>query len=81
MKKLVKRGITTTLLSAIALISAHAQEPQVVTDTRYARGATMAFGRIKSSLANGGSDITKCGFCIAENPNPMISDYQQWRYL
>ena len=74
MKKLVKRGITTTLLSAIALISAHAQEPQVVTDTRYARGATMAFGRIKSSLANGGSAITKRGFCIAENPNPMISD-------
>ena len=34
----------------------------------------MAFGRIKSVATNGGTTITKRGFCIAENPNPTIDD-------
>jgi hypothetical protein len=51
-----------------------AQTPKVVTDTRYVRGATMAFGRIKSVSAEGGSAISKRGFCLSENPNPTVDD-------
>ena len=74
MKNRLLQGFTTVLLSTIVFITANAQQPKVVTDTRYARGATMAFGRIKSSSANGGAAISKRGFCIAENPNPTIDD-------
>lgn len=48
-------------------------QPTVVTDSRYARGATMAFGRIKSVKANG-SPISFRGFCCATNPNPTCED-------
>jgi len=48
--------------------------PTVVTDTRFARGATMAFGRIKSAVGNGGVSISKRGFCLSENPEPTIDD-------
>ena len=48
-------------------------EPTVVTDTRYARGATMAFGRISSAKANG-SNITTRGFCCATHPDPTYDD-------
>lgn len=51
-----------------------AQAPKVITDTRYVRGATMAFGRIKSASANNGTMITKKGFCLSENPNPTVDD-------
>ena len=69
----LKRIIPAVLLSAICFCDMHAQ-PTVTTDMRFARGATMAFGRIKASSANGGSTIKKRGFCIAENPNPNIND-------
>ena len=59
-----------TLLAQLAM----AQTPTVVTDTRFARGATMAFGRIKSTNANGGASIQKRGFCLAEHNNPTIDD-------
>ena len=59
-----------TLLAQLAM----AQTPTVVTDTRFARGATMAFGRIKSTNANGGAAIQKRGFCLAEHNNPTIDD-------
>jgi hypothetical protein len=49
-------------------------QPTVTIDTRFARGATMAFGRISKANANGGSSITKRGLCIAENPEPTIND-------
>ncbi len=69
------RRIALLLITSFFVLSASAQTaPKVVTDTRYARGATMAFGRIKTSGANGGSSITKRGFCIAENPNPTVDD-------
>ena len=74
MKNRLLQGFTTVLLSTTVFITANAQQPKVVTDTRYARGTTMAFGRIKSSSANGGAAISKRGFCIAENPNPTIDD-------
>ena len=52
-----------------------AQTPKVTTDTRYARGATMAFGRIKGNpTANGGSAISKRGFCLSEKPEPTVDD-------
>lgn len=44
--------------------------PTVTTDTRFARGATMAFGRLSTS----GADITERGFCISTNPEPTIAD-------
>jgi hypothetical protein len=66
------------LLSGLAAFSVQqtlAQTPKVVTDTRYARGATMAFGRIKgSATANGGSAISKRGFCLSEKPEPTVDD-------
>ena len=45
--------------------------PEVVGDSRFARGATMAFGRIKSAK---GESITERGFCWAETPEPTIDD-------
>lgn len=47
-------------------------EPIVVTNTRYARGATMAFGRMTAK--SGGSAITERGFCYATHANPTIDD-------
>ncbi len=47
--------------------------PTVVTDTRFVRGSTMAFGRIKS-VTNNGATIKKRGFCCAENTEPTIND-------
>ena len=61
-------------LAALLAQQAMAQTPTVVTDTRFARGATMAFGRIKSTNANGGAAIQKRGFCLAEHNNPTIDD-------
>ena len=74
MKIQLMNKFTTTLLLTIVSISTQAQTPKVVTDTRFARGATMAFGHIKSAVVNGGPSIKKRGFCIAENPNPTIDD-------
>lgn len=47
--------------------------PTVVTDTRFVRGSTWAFGRIKSVTTNGASIKTR-GFVCAENPEPTIND-------
>ena len=59
-----------------------AQTPKVTTDTRFARGATMAFGRIKGSAsANGGSAIQKRGFCLSETPEPTVDDIVSTKQL
>lgn len=50
------------------------EKPTVVTNTRFARGATMAFGRMTASLSDNGT-ITECGFCWSENPDPTIDDF------
>ena len=69
------RLLLTTSLALLFSMQAMAQTPKVTTDTRYARGATMAFGRIKgSATANGGSAIQKRGFCLSENPEPTVDD-------
>lgn len=69
----LKRIIPAVLLSASCFCNLYAQ-PKVTTDMRFARGATMAFGRIKTASANGGAIIKKRGFCIAENSNPTVND-------
>ena len=68
-----------TLLLCMALSLTTSQlmaqtAPAVTTDKKFARGATMAFGRIKSSNANGGAAISKRGFCLSENPEPTVDD-------
>ena len=52
--------------------------PEVVTDPRFARGATMAFGRIKRVSGEG---ITERGFCWGENPEPTVYDNSTTDYL
>ena len=46
--------------------------PTVTTNKRYARGATMAFGRMVASIGDG--KIVERGFCWAEHPEPSIDD-------
>ena len=48
--------------------------PNVTTDTRFARGATCAYGRAKFAAVNGNTIQTR-GFCwSSENRNPTIED-------
>ena len=47
--------------------------PTVRTDKRFARGATMAFGRMSASIKDG--TITERGFCWSESPEPTVNDY------
>lgn len=51
--------------------------PTVTTDSRFARGATMAFARMTVS----GKDIVEQGICWAENDNPTIDDNRTTKYL
>lgn len=51
--------------------------PTVVTDTRYIRGCTWAFGRSTVS----GSDIIEEGFCWSEQPDPKVTDNRTTEYL
>ena len=46
--------------------------PTVTTDSRFARGATMAFGRM--TVADGGAVIKEQGFCYGESPEPTVAD-------
>ena len=55
-----------------------APAPNVVTDPRFARGATMAFGRI---LSVSGDDIQEQGFCWSTCPSPTLSDSHTTRSL
>ena len=52
--------------------------PTVETDMRYARGATMAFGRIKSI---DGEDVAEQGFCWATHPEPVYDDNHTTEHL
>lgn len=53
--------------------------PTVKTDPRFARGATMAFGRL--SVTANGAAIKERGFCWAENPEPTIHDNRSSKTL
>lgn len=53
--------------------------PRVVTDTRYARGATMIFGR---STVTSSSPILEQGFCYsATNELPTVADERTTRFV
>lgn len=60
--------------------SSDSEAPNVVTDTRYARGATMAFGR---STVSGvaASELQEQGFCWSTTPEPTIEDNRTTEYL
>ena len=69
------RTFFLTGLASLFAQQALAQTPKVTTDPRFARGATMAFGRIKGiPSANGGSALQKRGFCLSEKPEPTVDD-------
>ncbi len=51
--------------------------PTVVTDPRFIKGSTWAFGRSTVS----GSNIIEQGFCWSENPDPQVTDNRTTEYL
>ena len=51
--------------------------PTVVTDKRFIKGCTWAFGR--STVT--GSDIVEQGFCWSENPDPKVTDSRTTEYI
>jgi uncharacterized protein YdeI (BOF family) len=53
--------------------------PTVKTDPRFARGATMAFGRL--SITMNGATIKERGFCWSEHPEPTIFDNRSTKTL
>ncbi len=63
---------------AAAMTTVMAQ-PSVTTDTRYARGATSAYGRL-TVKANGVS-IRERGFCWATHPQPTIDENKTTSYF
>ena len=54
--------------------------PTVTTDQRYARGATMAFGRM-GYTGIPASQVSEQGFCWSETPEPTIDDHRTTRFL
>lgn len=75
-------GVTEleTALLAFSLANATGTAPTVVTDTRYARGATMAFGRSTVSGVSS-SDLLEQGFCWSTEPEPTVLDNRTTEYL
>ncbi len=69
----------TGLVMMTGILPTLAQTPTVTTDTRFARGATMAFGRCK--VVASGTTIEEQGFCWSENPEPTINDNKTTEYL
>lgn len=65
---------------AFSIANASGTPPIVTTDTRYARGSTMAFGR---STVSGvpASDLLEQGFCWSTSPEPTILDHRTTEYL
>jgi len=49
-----------------------ASSVKVVTDKRYVRGATMAFGRMSTTAKT--TDVAEQGFVISTQPNPTVAD-------
>lgn len=75
-------GVTKleTAILAFSLANATGTAPTVVTDTRYARGATMAFGRSTVSGVSA-SDLLEQGFCWSTSPEPTVLDNRTTEYL
>jgi len=68
--------LTFTLTSAAAVAQTL---PTVTTDTRFARGATSAYGRL-SVVANGNT-IRERGFCWATHPQPTVDENKTTTYF
>ena len=62
---------------ALRVANGTGEVPTVVTDTRFIRGATWAFGRSKVT----GSNIMEQGFCWSTNPDPKVTDNRTTEYL
>ena len=73
------RLLLASLGMMVGTLPALAQTPTVTTDTRFARGATMAFGRCKVTAS--GTTIEEQGFCWSEKPEPTIDDNKTTEYL
>ncbi len=54
--------------------------PTVKTDSRYARGATMAFGRMSYSGV-AATEVAEQGFCWSEDPEPTVHDLRTSKRL
>lgn len=59
-------------LLAASFLTCFAEEPEVATKTRYARGATQAFARIE--VKTNGNTISEQGVCYATTPDPTVND-------
>ena len=70
--------IIAPLLASNTLLAANT--PTVKTDKRFARGATMAFGRM-SYTGVSSYDVTEQGFCYGECDEPTINDSRTTKYL
>lgn len=79
----LEAGVTAleTAILAFHIANASGTIPTVVSDTRYARGATMAFGRSTvSGVAT--SRILEQGFCYSTtNKEPTVLDSRSTEYL
>ena len=75
----VKLAITEleTAVDAYQWANPSGDVPTVTTDSRYARGATIAFGRMTAK----GTNITEQGFCWSETPEPTIYNQKTTKYL
>ncbi len=73
--KAIKRAISDYRFS-----NGEGQAPTVVTDPRFARGGTMAFGRMTVSGVPA-SEILEEGFCFATHDNPTYNDNYTTDYL
>lgn len=69
-----------TALLAFRVANPTGDTPAVVTDTRYARGSTMAFGR---STITGvpETELVEHGFCWSTEPEPTILDNRTTEYI
>ena len=63
----------------LAVLTA-AQAQKVTTDKRFARGATMAFGRM-TTAGLPATEIAEQGFCYAEHSQPTVDDQKSKKYL
>ncbi len=75
------KAFLVIVAACCATMGAYAQSGQVVkTDTRYARGATMAFGRMTVSGIPS-AEISEQGFCWSESPEPTVDDFKTTKFL
>lgn len=65
---------------AFNIANASGDAPTVVTDTRFARGATRAYGR-STVTGVAASDLLERGFCWSTEPEPTVLDNRSTKYF